>query len=392
MEETNLTVEQRIILMSSVELSEKDEKDFSMLFKQKLNWPEMLYQLTIHRTMNIFYYNLKKYNLTRNLDKEIKRLLESQYRIIGERNRFYAKELTSVITALRGKGVVSPVLKGNYLASAVYPSIETRVFNDIDLLILIEDVNKITETMESLGFIQGNYDEASNTIQPASRKDKIFHQINTHELHEFQKISINPFAKLIEIDFNHNILWKGNCPYNIPAKELIDRSIKIPLAGNFVSILDPIDNIIQLSAHLYKEATMMMWITDLRDLKIYKFADIFMFITKNYNSIDWDSLVERIKGYHIEKVVYFAFHFIGRMYGRIVPDKVLTAISPGDLDYLEEYGIEDSKPARWCNDFFIRLFDTDRVLTIEEKKCHKMNEFLSERTKDGSTMNHARAK
>ena len=47
---------------------------------------------------------------------------------------------------------------------------------------------------------------------------------------EFLQLSDNPFAPLVEIDVNHDILWKGNCPYKVPTRELIARAVPITAA------------------------------------------------------------------------------------------------------------------------------------------------------------------
>ena len=45
------------------------------------------------------------------------------------------------------------------MASLVYPAIEARIFNDLDLLMKLDDVGDVTKALEEVGFVQGFYDE-----------------------------------------------------------------------------------------------------------------------------------------------------------------------------------------------------------------------------------------
>ncbi|MDP4094933.1 MAG: nucleotidyltransferase family protein [Bacillota bacterium] len=383
-----LSIERQLVLMTAVEVKDCDAEKLKEIVSSRINWAEVIFQMITHRTMNMFYYNLKKLGLVELLEKEIQRLLESQWQVYGERNNYYLKELVDILKEFESANVVVPILKGNLLASTVYPAIETRIFNDLDLIMRLDDVIPVTKALENIGFVQGHYDEEKCVIIEASRKEKMLQQMVSHELQEFQKLSDNKFARLVQVDVNHDILWKGNCPYKVDTRDLISRALPVAINNAKGYMLDYIDNIIQLSCHLYKEAVLMMWITDLRDLKIYKFADLFMYVERFFEKIDWDLLVGRIKDYRLEKVVYYNFYYIEMMFGQIIPGKVMNSLRPDDLSYLDEYGIENKEPSIWEFDFFTRLFDTNRVLSITEDKLSGMSRYLDAKVKTDGVFHH----
>lgn len=387
MERNALSLERQLVLMSAVEMEESQSGRLKEILEGQLDWSDVIFQMITHRTLNMFCYNLKKFGLFGMPEKEIQRLLESQWLVYGERNRCYLGHLSEVMTTLKKYNAVVPILKGNLLASLVYPAIETRIFNDLDLLMKLDDVNIVTKALEEAGFIQGFYDEEKGIVVEATRKAKVLTQMVSHELQEFQKVCDNPFAKVVQVDVNHDILWKGNCPYKIDTKDLIGRAVPIEINGVEGYMLDAVDNIIQLSCHLYKEATLMIWITDIRDLKIYKFADLYMFIKKFYSDIDWKLVVDRVKGYGIEKIVYYNFHYIEMMFGELIPKEVMDSLRPEDLTYLNEYGIENREPSVWKVDFFTRLFDTNRVLLVEGETSG-MSRFMDAKMKADGQVFH----
>ncbi len=376
MKREELSLERQLVLMSAVEMEDSQGEKLKRIMEEGIEWSEVIYQMVTHRTLNIFRYNLKKFNLFDSMEKELQRLMNMQWLVFGERNRFYLERLGEILKEFEKNKVIVPVLKGNLLASIVYPSIETRIFNDLDMLMTLEDVVPVVKALEHLGYIQGNYQEEKDIIVEVSRKEKVLHQMATHEIHQFLKLSDNKFAKVVEVDVNHDILWKGNCPYKVATRDLIGRAIPVEINTVKGYMLDYIDNIIQLCCHLYKEACLMIWIASLKDLKIYKFADLHMYIRKFSECIDWALLIERVREYGLEKIVYYNFYYIELMFGEIVPQFVKDQIRPFDLSYLDEYAIENKEPSKWEFDFFSRLFDVNRIMNIDQSKAEGMTRFL----------------
>ena len=385
MKREEISKERQLVLLTAVEMNDSQGDELKKMLDGGVDWSEAIYQMITHRTLPMFRYNLKMFNLYDSMEKELQRLMDTQWAVFGERNNCYLEKLSEILKEFEKYNLVVPVLKGNLLASIVYPSIESRIFNDLDMLMNLDDVGTVVKALEDLGYIQGNYDEEKDVIVEVPRKQKVLHQMATHEIHQFLKLSDNKFAKLVEVDVNHDILWKGNCPYKVMTKDLIQRAVPVEINNTKGYMLDYIDNIIQLSCHLYKEACLMIWIASLKDLKIYKFADLFMYIRKFFDKIDWNLLVERVKEYNLEKIVYYNFYYIELMFGEIVPQFVKDSFKPEDLSYLDEYAIENKEPSKWPYDFFTRLFDVNRILNIDQSKATGMNRFLDAKFGEGQS-------
>ncbi|MEO3944724.1 nucleotidyltransferase family protein [Gorillibacterium sp. CAU 1737] len=375
MNRNELPLERQLVLMASVEVDEQDKERLAEIVSSPLDWSEVVYQMITHRTLNMLTYNLKKFALFEQLEGELKRVLNLQWAAYRERNGFYASKLTEILHAFAEQDLVLTVLKGNLLVNTVYPSLETRTFNDLDFLMQLDDVNKVTGVLESLGYVQGEYDAKDHVINVSTRKARMVHQMTTHEIQEFIQLSDNPFASAVEVDVNHDILWRGNCPYKVPTRELIARAVPIDLYGAKGYRLDHADNLIQLCCHLYKEAVLMVWITSLKDLKLYKFADLYMYIRKFSSEIDWSVFMERVRHYQLEKVVYYNFHYIGLLFPEIVPEDVKAAFQQEDLAYLDQYAIENEVPFVWEYDFFTRLFDVNRILSVADNAADNFRRY-----------------
>jgi len=382
-----LRTEWAVALMASVEIPDQDVGAFESMLGPSLNWGEVIYQCTIHRTLNMLTHNLRRLGLLKLCEKELRKVLANEWAAAAERNRLYLDELDTLSSVLRADGVVMPVVKGLFLAHTVYPCVPCRTFNDLDLLMDMSDVTKATRILERLGYVQGAYDDRSGIVVEATRMEKLIQQTVTHELVEFQKQGASPFLPVVEVDVNHDVVWKKG-PYKIPMADLIGRAQLRHIGSVAAYCLDPADSLIQLCCHLYKEATLLFWITDLRDLKIYKFADICLFLRSKADNLDWASFVERVRGYQIEKVVYFCMHHVELMWGTAAPQWVMEGLRPSDLGFLDEYAIENGSPLRWKASFFERLFDLKRVSELPALENMEMRQFINAKLQAGSAIPH----
>ncbi|RCX12555.1 putative nucleotidyltransferase-like protein [Anaerobacterium chartisolvens] len=367
---------QLVLLCSRGVLNEQHISEIKEIMEGRLDWKEILYQGITHRTLNIMYYHLSKLGLAGKVEEEVLKAMKTQSKVYAIRNKSYFAEIAEIFKKLHEAGIRVAILKGNFLASKVYPSVETRTFNDLDFLIDVRDGDKIVKILEDLGYIQGEVDEKGDII-PSTRKQKMLQQLASNELQECLKKSDNPFTPMFQVDLNFDVLWKGNCPCKIDTPELLERAVEVDIDGARTYILDYEDFLVQLACHLYKEAALLHWINDLRDLKIYKFADILMFVEKYSSEINWDKLVSFCKRVGCEKIVYYAFYYVNLMYGEVIPQNVMAQLEPENKDYLDEYGIENQKPAKWEFDFFTRMFETCRVLEISEDMMSGTDRFWS---------------
>lgn len=365
-----------VLLCSRGNLSQDHKEQIIKILNGWVDWKEVVYQGVTHRTLNLIYYHIKQLGYISKVEKEVLKLMENESKVYALRNKTSFAEIQTVFEELNRQNIRVAILKGNYLAANVYPSIETRTFNDIDFLIDVKDSSKIVNILNELGYIQGECIDDIKIVQ-YNRKQNMHHQMTTHELAPCFKKTDNPFHPVVQIDLNYSILWKGNCPCEINTAELLERAIQVDINGAKVYRLANEDFLIQLACHLYKEATILSWVTNLRDLQIYKFTDIAIFVERNFEFIKWEDLVEFCKRTKCEKIVYYSFYYVNMMFGDIIPNGVMQELKPDDLTYLDEYGIENEKPSKWDSDFFTRLFETNRILQLTDEELYKRNNFYS---------------
>lgn len=371
---------QLVVLCSKGYLTEEEDQKIITLLEQELDWKDILYQAVYHRVLNVMYYHFKRLKVFKMLSEEVLRIMKTQAAVTQLRNDFYFEELAGIYEDFAKENIRTAILKGNYLAARVYPKTYMRTFNDLDLLIDIKDGDKLVQVLEERGYIQGDYDKQDEKVIPASRRQKMMHQMSTHELEACWKKTDDVVVPVFEVDLNHSIMWKGNCPYEIPSSILLDRAKKDELCGSTVYTLNCEDFLFQLACHLYKEAVVINWIADMRDLKLYKFGDIATYIWKYDDIIDWENLLKFSEKNGTHKILYYVFYYVNYLYGDVIPRFIMEQLEQEDKEMLNQYGVENDKPFTWKSEFYERLFNDKHIREVEEKAMNKYKEFWENRS------------
>lgn len=257
------------------------------------------------------------------------------------------------------------LLKGAFLTPMFYKRGQ-RTSNDIDILVDANDTTKIQYLLTQNGFVQGHCDDKGNIIL-ATRREIVESKLNYGETVPF----ILPFNnEILEIDINFSVDFQSKDKDGI-VKKLLDKSLKKKTDYVEVTTLSEEDFLIHLCCHLYKEATTWDWVVNRRDLMLYKFSDINVFLHKYANDIFFSRLINRIKTFHVEKACYYAFTNAMIIYPRLSELcgflKNLDAIKPLSTDFMKQVVYPKNKRIYFYDVDFETWFNTpDRTQLLHE--------------------------
>lgn len=226
-------------------------------------------------------------------------------------------------------------LKGAFLIPTLY-SPGQRISNDIDLLINPCDASKVHSHLTGNGFVQGHCDERE-VIIPATRKEIIYSKMNSGETVPYLRYYNNI---LIEIDINFSLDFKAKGSENI-VRDFLNKGERAIISDKIeFKTLQKQDFLIHLCCHLFKEATTYDWLVNRRDLMLYKFSDINMFLNKFATQEFLTSLANRIVELGLEKECYYTFYNSSRIYPHIHNiigfQNLLDTIKPESTEYMFE--------------------------------------------------------
>lgn len=306
----NNTEKEFIIEIFKYKVDQK--KIISLLNTNNINWFNVLGYISYHRVSGLLYEKMNNINI-RLLDFPVfySTYLINQAQQI--RNNYQLEEIKNISKAFNNYNIEYIFLKGSILNHTIFKS-GTRSSNDIDILINKESIENATKILNDLGYIQGKYDYKSNKIIPFSTEE-LKSSINSRgEISPFVKITNKLTIKTIDIDINFSLDWTPDYNQTL-VNEVLKNRTKIKVDENYYIFSASIEiNIIQLCTHLYKDMALLDIVKKRKVFDIYKLIDIYYYINTNYNKINFNKLIEKIKLFNSEKYVYFSLKYLSEIF------------------------------------------------------------------------------
>jgi len=230
--------------------------------------------------------------------------LSQAYFISAARNGRLYRELRSLLGCLRSAGIQVIVLKGAFLAEAVYGDIALRPMCDIDLMVPKDDLSKAQTILIANGGV----------LQ--QRGDIELFRVERHH-HVAPVVVGNLFVEL------HWTITPFTGPVEIDAVGLWARARPATVAGVQLTALSPEDLLLHLCLHFGRDNRL----TGLRS-----FCDIAQTISHYRREMDWQQVVRLAHEWGATRHVGLELHLARRMLNAAVPDYVLEGLVPGGID------------------------------------------------------------
>lgn len=230
--------------------------------------------------------------------------------------------LAPALKALQAAGVPTIVLKGAYLAEAVYDNIALRTMSDVDILVRKEDLRKADLALSSIGLRPEQLHR-----QPSDDSHEFQYQ------HSVQNVRIDVHWELISADYGFTVDMADIWSAAVPAR----------IAGIDVLSLSPEDLLIHLGFH----ATTHLYTQGLRPL--CDISEVFSRLAVNGNLLG-----EKIRKIGAVRAVGFLILSAKRFFQAPIPENVCGLFHP------------DSMPdAIWKESREILLLNTQDGSTLE---------------------------
>lgn len=308
-----------------------DKEKLTELMKERLDYPYILGHLLYNRVGAMAYYALKQNGILHKVNREFRNTLKAIYEYNLNKTTSFIESLRALSHICSDFGFPYAFLKGAYLVD-IYPK-GLRTSNDIDILINPENITELTNVLKTAGFRQGNI--RNEAFTPASRTEIISSRMNRGETVPFVKEVNLPGMRYLEIDVNFSLGFRSGVDENV-VSNFLNRTQ--PLILNSISTLNRTDFLMHLCAHLYKEATVMSWVEMGRDVSLYKYCDIYLFIRSFMSEKFAAELIRRISDVGLEKECYYALYNSKELFEieNKNLDRVLDDIQPADISFMTQ--------------------------------------------------------
>ena len=256
-----------MILLNCLSYSKDADKESRLSSVTAEEWRKVVDLAHEHKVAPLLYHYLRRLKST--LPTELFYELEQAHAQNTFRNMRLYQELHKLLGWLQADKIPVIVLKGAYLASAVYESVSLRTMSDIDILVKQEDVLRVEKELLDWGYLP-----------------EIPDRVITQEKYHF-RYSLNVDSFVIEI---HWRLLGDDFPFQIEMEELWKRAQHVTLAQVPALALSPEDNLLHLCVHTVRHAYKYRIEHDTR---IRTLCDIGQVVRRYGSDLDWQELGAR---------------------------------------------------------------------------------------------------
>lgn len=289
-----------------IDCLKKDESGFDAARLSGLS-PErqkaFLALATSQRIMPLLRHRLRQ----KGLDKSIPIEMAEELREASRRNtlhnlRLYG-ELRRLLSALKPEGIPLILLKGIFLADAVYNNMGLREMNDIDVLARAADLTRIVEILTGMGY---------TPLQPICVDSTLKLQ------HHLPGMVKNGHAAF-EIHWN---LTPPNESYSIDPGGLWERAVPVHIVGCDALTLSSEDLLLHLCQHTSYQHQFAFGLRPS--------CDIAETIARFDSAFDWQRTLERAERWGWQRGVYLALRLARELTAANVPADILERLRPAD--------------------------------------------------------------
>lgn len=348
------TFEQLVLLASRYKLQEEEINYIKELVKRyDMDWSAFLGCTLLNRVNGVVYRNIKD---IANIPKYVKYFLQIAYYEQQERTRLHQGEINKISEVFEKENIRYAFLKGAVLNTIFY-QIGDRISNDTDMMVDVNDIEKVTKILQNLGYIQGEVREGK--LYSATKKELLFARLNTYEIVPFNKPVDERYLPFHEVDINFRL---SNDDTQESASVMLQNTIVLNNTEYNIRTLSLEYFLVFLCIHHYREATMIFKIVSGNDLTLYKFMDIHFLISSKYGEINWEQLLEICIALGRQKDVYYTLYYTEKLYPNTLDDAILDKFKPENVDFLDEYKGRDNSQEiyKWEMDFVHRVFSNER--------------------------------
>lgn len=230
--------------------------------------------------------------------------LKQQYDQVLHQNLQICQDLYHLLETLQAHGIPVIVLKGAYLATAVYTQIALRPMNDIDLLVPIADLYRAAELVQGIGY---------EPMKPFSHQE----ELTQHHLPRF----IRPDHASLEL---HWTITRPQASYSIDEGLLWQSARQVVLVGISTKSLALHDLVLHLCLHATYQ--------HLFDQGIRFLCDISTILYRYQAELNWVELVARAQTFGWAPGVYITLALAQTLLNAPVPAEALAQLQPNDFN------------------------------------------------------------
>jgi len=352
-----------IIALSKNKLNNQDKYLIEKHIKENVQWDFFVGQLLLHKISCRAYKHLIEHDLICLVPPVIKRFLCENFELSRYKNAFKKEELKIIANTLNAKEVDYCIIKGLSIEEDLF-SESIREMNDIDILISIQNFEKVHNILEDMGYKRGKYNPISNQIL-ADRQSDLFFIMNTHQTSPYYKMLYKKLLKVSTVDLQFELVLQKKFKYDISTEVMLKNRISKNTDGQKYYMVNQFDNFLLMCTHLYGEAVLIDEIRNCKDLQLTKFSDIYEWLEKYYGIFNWMEKLDYIKEKGFLKPILYCLYIVAILYKSARAEEIYNKAGKQSIDFLDEYYDEMFEIKKWKLPIIERIFTVNKLGIME---------------------------
>lgn len=289
-------------LLRCLRMAPGEEDDGRLAALSSSDWDALIEAAGRHYLAPLLYRHLKAAHSDTAVPAGAMEKLRREYLESAGRAVSLHHELGEVLRLLRQACIPVIVLKGAHLATLVYGDIALRPMGDLDILVHEADLMRAEAAMLEAGY-------APNELNRRIAKDNCHFRYWPPSQEFIVEVHWHFLPSRYHLEINIDEQWQ--------------RSRPAVVADADVSILCPEDLLLHLCLHASKHVF---------EIGLKPFYDIRETLECYGKDIDWKQVEMRGKQWGEAKCVYLTLRLAVELAGASVPDDLMKALEPDDLD------------------------------------------------------------
>ena len=247
------------------------------------------------------------------------------------------------------------IIKGEALSKIIYGNEWARRSSDIDFLVPKSKLGEIKEVLNNAGF--------KKTTD--NRQYELFMLLHSHQTVPW--IYTSPYFGNIIVDINFDIMWGEYEGKRINIDSFLSNTININIYDTTIRTLSPIDALVQVVLHHYKDMNSIFLLATRNSIKVEMFKDIYYLLKSNIDTISLDKLYTASAKYEIIPYVFYVLFYTGKVFEDDVLNRYIEAFrTPEGEKLINCYGLCAKERKEWRCDFITRLQSSDIYNLIKD--------------------------
>lgn len=265
---------------------------------------ELLWLAAAQQVSSLVWHRLKQKGLAGEIPPNLAESLRDSFRSNTMINLRNYGELKALLTVLNTERIPMILLKGIYLADAVYENRALREMVDIDLLGRIDNMERIVAILKGKGY--------------AARKQ--FSTELTLKIDQHLPRFLKKGGAAVEV---HGNLMNRYDPGYIEPDVFWENAVAVRIAGCDALVLPPSLLLLHLCYHTSYNHQFAFGLRPSCDIAT---------VIKHFGTaLDWPDLIAKARGWGWQRGVYLALRLARELTGAAVPDDVLAELRPQSM-------------------------------------------------------------